>query len=95
MSAVDPEQSNVFAPQVERRRPGRADYTNPHLMQMLREEPLSDRELLQRRFDLARRAVALARSATLTEQNTAARDAVRLELEAAEAECRRRGLIRS
>lgn len=54
---------------------------------------LSNRALLNRRFALARRALTLSRYAGTG--SSAKHQAVCLELQACEAECRRRGLISS
>lgn len=55
---------------------------------------LSDRELLKRRFALAHRALTLSRFAG-TAAPSSEHQAVCLDLQACEAECRSRGLIRS
>jgi len=93
MSASDAAQTELpsDSTNLERRRPERTEYTNPHLVQLLRGQAVTDRELLERRFHLARRAVSLARSAQFGQET----EAVRLDLELCEAECRRRGLISS
>ena len=52
-------------------------------------ESVSDRELLTQRFALARRAVPLARA--IGRENE--QEQARIDLEACEAECRRRGLL--
>ena len=68
------------------------------LVQMLRTGPaishaerVTDRELLNRRFTLARLVVSLARATGRAYD----REQARIDLEACEAECRRRGLLKS
>lgn len=62
-------------------------------MDVLANATLTDRALLNRRFALARRALTLSRFAG--NGSSADHQAVSLDLQACEAECRRRGLITS
>ena len=62
-------------------------------MEVLDSGALSNRALLNRRFTLARRALTLSRFAGTG--SSAEHHAVCLDLQACEAECRRRGLISS
>lgn len=65
----------------------------PAAMEALDSSVLSNRALLNRRFALARRALTLSRFAGTG--SSAEHQAVCLDLQACEAECRRRGLISS
>jgi|SRR5579875_1311995 len=82
------------APAIERRRSERQEYTNLRLIKLLRGVYLTDRELLDQRFQLARQLVRLTHSDAVENQDQRERDALRLSLEACEDECRERGLLR-
>lgn len=84
----------------ERRREGRAEYTNPALIALLRQpsapgtEATTDAALVERRFSLARRVRAYDATSMLSEEAQHGRKIAVAELDACEAECRVRGLIR-
>jgi hypothetical protein len=84
----------------DRRRSGRIDYTNPHLLALLRGSStsgdgfstLSDRELIGLRFTLARSVRSLSQSDPLSAPPDGYTRAL-VQLELCEIECRCRGLI--
>ena len=88
-------------PPHERRREGRVQYNNPALIALLRqpaapgaEATTTDAALLEQRFSLARRVRAYDAASALSEDGRHGRKLAVAELDACEAECRFRGLIR-
>lgn len=87
-------------PPHERRREGRVEYSNPALITLLRQPPAAETEatpdaaLLERRFSLARRVRAYDTAPVVSKEAQHGRKIAVAELDACEAECRARGLIR-